>query len=95
MSIESDQTETNAPGEVRVRSNVCLSADDWHLVTADVIEKYGLPPEGVRAIVRGKGTNISRCSICRRVPEQFNREGCDYCAERGHGVISIAEAKRR
>ena len=82
-------------GEVRMRSNVCLSPTDWHLVPGDLIEAFELPLGGLTRVQANEVRAYMRCSICKRTVGQFNREGCDYCATGGHGVISVAEAKRR
>jgi hypothetical protein len=36
-----------------------------------------------------------RCCLCHRTIFEIEEDGCDYCAERGHGTLSVTEARRR
>lgn len=36
-----------------------------------------------------------RCCLCHRTIFEIEEDGCDYCANGGHGTLSVAEARQR
>ncbi len=82
------------PGEVRVRSNVCLEANAWHLVPGDLLKACGLPLRDITTQQQREMMYYERCCICRKTVYVFMEDGCDYCATRGHGVPSVKDAKQ-
>lgn len=86
--------KVRTPGEVRVRSNVCLEPNAWHLVPGDLLKASSLPLHDITPQQRREMMYYERCCICQRTVYVFMEDGCDYCATRGHGVPSVKEAKQ-
>jgi hypothetical protein len=82
-------------GEVRIRSNVCLDSNDWHLVPGDLVKACGMNLRDLTKKQRDEMMYYERCCICHRTVFELMEEGCDYCATGRHGVPSVAEAKQR
>lgn len=82
-------------GAVRSRSNVCLAHDAIDLVPGDVLKAYRLPLQDLTPQQHSELMYYEPCCICHRTLYVFMQEGCDYCASGGHGVPSVAEARRQ
>jgi len=82
-------------GEVRIRSNVCATPNAWHLVPGDLVKSFSLSQHDLTRKQRREMMYYERCCLCHRTIFEIEEEGCDYCAERGHGTLSVAEARRR
>jgi hypothetical protein len=83
-------------GQIRVRSNVCLEFEAWHLVPGDLLRGYGRsePPRG--GTQHSEQMYYEPCSICKRKRFQFEEDGCDHPICRQSGKLpSTAEAARR
>ena len=61
------------PGEVRVRSNVCLEANAWHLVPGDLLKACGLPLRDITTQQQREMMYYERCCICRKTGMAFPR----------------------
>ena len=85
---------TGTKGEIRIRSNVCTDPNAWQLVPGDMIRAYNLPDHHMTPRQNQEMMYYERCCLCRRTVYELMEEGCNYCAEQGHGVPSVAEARR-
>ena len=94
MKTADRKKKSTSPGEIRVRSNVCFDPNATELIPGDVLKAYQMPLYNITAKQRTEMMYYHPCCICRRTVYVFMEEGCDYCAEGGQGVPSVAEAKR-
>jgi hypothetical protein len=95
MPEASTQRRPEINGEVRIRSNVCTNPNAWHLVPGDLVKSYLLPLRDLTPKQRTELMYYERCCLCHRTVFEIEEDGCDYCAEGGHGALSVAEARRR
>lgn len=72
-------------GAVQLRSNISARSDDWRNVPGDIIERWREFWFDTRS---SQSTERQReeyyfyrpCASCKRIPTQFNHEGCDACS---------------
>lgn len=95
MPNSQHQPRSKPPGEVRIRSNVCSDPNAWHLVPGDLLESLSLHHRHLTPMQRSEMMYYKRCCLCGRTSFEIDEDGCDYCAESGHGTLSVAEARRR
>jgi len=82
--------EKNA-GAIKVRSNVCGTANSWHLVPGDKLpDDY--PYHSLTEKQRKEQAYYLRCSFCHRTGFEINENGCDRPECNRNGTISTAEA---
>jgi hypothetical protein len=82
-------------GEVRIRSNVCTDPNGWHLVPGDLVKSFSLSQRDLTPKQKREMMYYERCCLCHRTIFEIEEDGCDYCAQRGHGTLSVAGARRR
>lgn len=83
-------------GQVRIRSNVCLESDAWHLVPGDVLRRYNLHYGRVTAKQHDEMMYYEPCSICRRMFYQIMDDGCDHpVCRKQEKIPSTADAALR
>ncbi len=93
MPEANKQQKPETKGEVRIRSNVCTAPNAWHLVPGDLVKSFSLSQRDLTPKQRRELMYYERCCLCHRTSFVIDEEGCDYCAERGHGTLSVAEAR--
>ena len=81
-------------GAVRIRSNVCVDRNAYHLVPGDRIPRrqmaYRLTPEQ-----REEQRYYERCSLCGKTVFLMFEQGCDRDVCRRSGIPSTTEARGR
>jgi len=95
MHDATTQTQSRISGEVRIRSNVCLSQDDWRFVPGDAIRSYGLDRQDLTAEQQEERMRYEPCCLCRRTIYEIREFGCDNYTCRRQRLPSVAEAARR
>ena len=71
-------------GAVQLRSNITAKSDDWRNVPGDIIgqwREYWFDTRSSQATERQKAELYfyRPCASCKRIPTQFNLEGCASC----------------
>lgn len=71
-------------GAVQLRSNVSARRDDWQNVPGDIVEQwrgFWFERRSDHSTNRQKAERdfYRPCAICKRIPTQFNLEGCEAC----------------
>ena len=92
---EIDQQKPEGKGEVRIRSNVCADPYAWHLVPGDLVRSFSLPQHNLSPRQQSELMYYVRCCLCHKTDFEIEEEGCDYCFERGHETLSVAQATKR
>lgn len=95
MHAANMQPDPKQKGEVRIRSNICTDPNGWHLVPGDLVKSSSMSQRDLTPKQRREMMYYERCCLCHRTIFEIEEDGCDYCAERGHGTHSVAEARRR
>lgn len=92
-SVEASETEgtTHRHGAIQLRSNVTFRSNDWQVVPGDIIETwrgFWFDPRSDQATTRQMAERdfYRPCAICKRIPTQFNMEGCAACRIAPSGV---------
>jgi hypothetical protein len=76
---------THQFGAVQIRSNITARANDWQRVPGDIIETwrdFWFEKRSSHATARQKAERdfYRPCAICKRIPTQFDMEGCVACS---------------
>jgi hypothetical protein len=95
MSDANSQKKPRTPGEVRIRSNVCISPNAWNLVPGDLVKNCSLSQRDLTQKQKDEMMYYVRCCICHRFIFQILEDGCDYSVCREQGTQSTADAQRR
>lgn len=82
-------------GAIRIRSNVCTSSDDWHLVPGDLIKGSSFSRHELTEKQIDEKMYYEPCGICHRTIYEIEENGCDNATCRDQGIMSTSEAKRR
>jgi hypothetical protein len=87
---------THTAGSLRLRSNISLEKNGWHLVPGETVERYVPKFTQIKLTSRQEAERIYYvpCVTCGRLIYDINLNGCDTCAARGNAP-SRAEAARR
>jgi hypothetical protein len=96
-SVENKAAESQ--GDVRVRSNVCLSNNDWRLVPGDAIRSYGIQLDELTVEQQEERMRYEPCCLCHRTVYEIFEFGCDHhtCQRqvvRGRRIPSTDQATR-
>ena len=94
MRLEAHNPKEERKGEVRIRSNVCLSPHDWSLVPGDVLGDDA-QLVGRTEKQRQEAMYYAPCSGCGRTICDILEDGCDNYTCRPRGTPSTDEALRR
>ena len=92
-----DPSKPVGSGAIRIRSNVCTSSKDWHLVPGDLINSSALSHHNLTTKQQEERMYYERCSYCHRTIYEIEENGCDdeYSNCRAQGIMSTDQAKRR
>jgi hypothetical protein len=95
MSEANSQKKPRTPGEVRIRSNVCISPNAWHLVPGDLVKICSFSQRDLTQKQKDEMMYYERCCVCRRTIFEILEDGCDYSVCRKQGIQSTVDAQRR
>ena len=83
-------------GEIRIRSNVCQTQHEWHLVPGDVLKAYGITLlNGPTPKQKEEMARYEPCCLCHRTIYEIREDGCDHYTCRQQGLPSTEQAARR